>query len=351
MTGFGQMTQNERINALMNRQPVDVVPFVHKGYSFCALNCGVPKADIFEFPETSYLVQKWTMEQYNAEVAPFYTFVAYGSWEFGGDITWPQDRWASGPSVSRRPVQTVEDVYKLTLPEVTSTGCQPRMMEFARLQEKNGTQIAFIYGSPFTFCANLCGVDKFLEWTATEPDAVHHVMRLMTDHLKQVADRFIAEFGAERVLPRIASPTDGLVSPRFYQKFILPYRLELHEYVLSKGVKHIYDHICGEQNKNLPHLATLPWGDPGILSFGHEVDLLKAAEIFPNEIICGNVEPAIIVKGKPDEVFEACRKNIEIGKQIKSGFIFMGGCDIPAAAPPYHIYLMSKAAQEFGLYR
>ena len=350
MTTQEKMTQNERIEALLRHEPVDAVPFVHKGYSFCAVNVGVPKADIFEFPETSYLAQKWTMEQYNAEVAPFYTFVSYGAWEFGGDITWPQDRWASGPSVARKPVTKLEDVYSLELPDVKTAGCLPRMMEFACLQEKYGTQIAFIYGSPFTFCTNLCGVDKFMEWAATEPDVVHHAMRLMTDHLKQVADLFISRFGAERVLPRVASPTDGLISPRMYQNLVLPYRMELHQYVLDKGVKHIYDHICGEQNKNLPLLAQLPWGNPGMLSFGHEVDLLKAAEFFPNEIICGNVKPSLIAQGKPDEIMEACRQNIEIGKQIKGGFVFMGGCDIPASVPPYHIYLMDKAAREFGKY-
>ncbi len=155
------------------------------------------------------------------------------------------------------------------------------MMEFAKLQEKNQTQIGFIYGSPFTFCANLCGVDKFLEWAASEPDDVHHVMRLMTDHLKQVADWFIETFGAEKVLPRMASPTDGLISPKMYERLVLPYRMELHQYVLDKGVKHIYDHICGDQNKNLPLLAKLPWGNPGILSVGHEVDLLKDGRDFP----------------------------------------------------------------------
>jgi len=342
--------QNERIEALLNRKPNDCVPFVHKGYSFCASNVGIPKADIFEFPEKSFQAQQWTMEQYNAEIAPFYTFVAYGSWEFGGEISWPEDRWASGPSVSKRPVQNLEDLEKLTLPDVRTAGCLPRMMEFAKMQEKAGTQIAFIYGSPFTFCANLCGADKFLEWAAVEPDSVHKVMRLMTDHLKQVADLFINEFGAERVLPRVASPTDGLISPRMYERLVLPYRKELHEYALGKGVRHIYDHICGEQNKNLPHLASLPWGDPGILSFGHEVDLLHAAELFPNEIICGNINPAIIVKGTAEEVYSACKENILKGKQIKSGYIFMGGCDIPATVPPYHIYLMSKAAAEFGGY-
>jgi uroporphyrinogen decarboxylase len=344
------MSQNERVSALLRREAIDAVPFVHKGYSFCAQNVGIPKADIFEFPEISYKAQKWTMEQYDAEIAPFYTFVAYGSWEFGGDISWPEDRWASGPTVSRRPIGTIDDIQKLKLPDVKKSGSLPLMMEFAKLQEKNGTQIAFIYGSPFTFCANLCGVDTFLEWTAIEPDAVHLMMRLMTDHLKQVADLFIDRFGAERVLPRMASPTDGLISPRSYEKFVFPYRLELHEYVLSKGVKHIYDHVCGEQNKNLPLLAKLPWGDPGIISVGKEIDLLHAAELFPREIICGNVDPSIIVKGTAEEVIDACRENIEIGKQIESGFIFMGGCDIPATVPPFHIYLMNKVAKEYGKY-
>jgi uroporphyrinogen decarboxylase len=345
-----KMTNAERMEALLNRQPVDRVLFTHKGYSFCALNAGVAKADIFEFPEKSYYAQAATMEQYNAEVAPFYTFVSYGAWEFGGEIKWPDDRWASGPSVSKKPVQAPEDIFKLRFPDVKKTGCLPKMLEFAHLQEKHGTQIAFIYGSPFTFAANICGVDNFLLWTATEPEAVEHLMKMMTVHLKEVADLFISTFGAERVLPRIASPTDGLISPRAYKKWVLPYRKELHEHVLNKGVKHIYDHICGEQNKNLEALASLPWGDPGMLSFGHEVDLLKAAELFPEHIICGNVEPAVIVNGTPDQIMKACKETIEKGKQIKSGYIFMGGCDIPASAPPYHIYLMSKAAEEYGYY-
>jgi uroporphyrinogen decarboxylase len=344
------MTNTERVEAMLRRQPVDRVPFVHKGYGFCAVNTGMAKSDIFEFPEKSYLAQKYTMEQYDAEVAPFYTFVSYGSWEFGGEIKWPDDRWSSGPSVSKRPVEAPEDVYRLQLPDVKTAGCIPKMMEFAHLQEKNGTQIAFIYGSPFTFCANLCGVDKFLLWASMEPDVVHHAMRLMTDHLKQVADYFIDTFGAEKVLPRIASPTDGLISPVMYRKMVLPYRMELHQHVLDRGVKHIYDHICGDQRRNLANLAQLPWGDPGMLSFGHEVDLVEAAKIFPNEIICGNIEPAIVTTGEAGKVYEACRANVEYSKQIGPRYIFMGGCELPANTPPYHIYLMSKACEDAGWY-
>lgn len=345
-----KMTNRERYHALLNRKPLDRVLFSHKGYGFCSLNCGIPRADIYDNPPVSYKAQKLTMEQYHAEIAPFYTFVSYGAWEFGGEISWPEDRFGSGPSVKTRPVDQPEDVYSLELPDVRTAGCIPMMMDFAKIQQKEKTQIGFIYGSPFTFAANLCGVDTFLLWAAMEPDVVHHAMRLMTDHLKQVADLFIEEFGAENVLPRSASPTDGLISPKMYETLVLPYRMELHEYVLEKGVRHIYDHICGDQNKNLKLLSQLPWGNPGILSFGSEVDLLIAGEHFPDEIICGNVTPSLVTTQEPEAVYQACKENIEKGKKLGQRYIFMGGCTISSATPPVNIYMMSKAAEDFGYY-
>jgi len=190
----------------------------------------------------------WTIEQYHSDGTPFYTFVSYGAWEFGGAIEWPDDRWGSGPGVERRPVQSPEDVFKLELPDVKTAGCVPNMMEFARLQEKHDVPIAFICGSPFTHAANLCGVEQFLLWIGLAPEAVHRAMRLMTDHILQVAEYFIETFGKDRVIARSAAPTDGLVSPNQFKEFALPYLKELHGKVLDMGAKSIYCHICGEQN-------------------------------------------------------------------------------------------------------
>ena len=103
----------------------------------------------------------------------------------------------------------------------------------------------------------------------------------------------------------------------------------------------------GGEGKILPFS---PFGDPGMLSFGHEVDLLTAAEKFPDHIICGNVDPQIVSLKQPDEIYEACRASIEKGKRIKSGYVLMGGCELSPVTPPYNIYLMSKAREEFGWY-
>lgn len=345
-----QMTPAERIQALYNRQPVDCVAYVQRGYGFSAKNVGYALADIYADPQKSFDAQVWTIEQYHSDGTPFYTFVSYGAWEFGGSIEWPDDRWGSGPGVERRPVQTPEDVFKLELPDVRKAGCVPYMLEFARLQEKHNVPIAFVCGSPFTHAANLCGVESFLLWVRKAPEAVHRAMRLMTDHILQVAELFIGTFGQGRVIARSAAPTDGLVSPKQFQEFALPYIKELHTRVLAMGAHSIYCHICGEQNHLLDLWAEVPFGDPGMLSFGHEVDILTAARHFPQHIIAGNVDPKLIQQGPPHEIYEQARLAIEKGKQCPSGYVLMGGCEIPQTTPPYHMFLMSKAREEFGWY-
>lgn len=353
MNKKSKMKSPERVEALYRRKPQDRVTFYHRGYGFCAKNVGYPIADIYENPEKSFIAQSRTAEQYSSDATPFYTFVSYGSWEFGGEIKYPDDRMGSGPSVAKRPVENPEDLWKLELPEVNRAGCIPKQMEFARLQEKHGTQISFICGSPFTHAANLCGVEKFMMWIMSNPEAVHKAMRLMTDHILQVARYFVDTFGKGRVIARSAAPTDSnrLISPQQFEKFAYPYIKELHEKVLEMGVKSIYCHICGEQNKNLPLWADIPFGDPGMISIGHEVEISTAAKYFPNHIIAGNVDPQIISRGTPEAIYEACKRVIEEGKKHCEGrYVFMGGCEISASTPPYNIYLMQKAVNEFGRY-
>ncbi len=353
------MTPDERLEAALNREPPDAIPFVHKGYGFCAKNCGIRSADIYTNCELSFDAQFRTMEQFGAARQPFYTFVSYGPYEFGGEVQLPpQDNATAHPSVSRRPVTDPDDVYTLELPDPRTAGCVPKMMEFARLQESRGTQIAFICGSPFTHAANLCGVEKFLLWLLDAPEAVRKALDLMTDHILQVAKYFVDTFGPDRVLARCAAPTEAnaLISPDQFAAFALPALQRLYGGVLDMGVrKGLYFHICGDHNRNLPLWKKVPMsrdGAPAVLSIGHEVSIETAARHFPEQIIAGNIEPRIVAQGTPAEVYEASRKCILQGKEhCKRGqFIFMAGCEVPYVAPGVNVYMMQKAVQDFGRY-
>ena len=84
-------------------------------------------------------------------------------------------------------------------------------------------------------------------------------------------------------------------------------------------------------------------GDPGFLSFGHEVDILKAAEVFPNDVIMGNLEPALLMMSTPEAVYQAVKTVLEKGKQIKRGFVLAPGCDLPPMTAVENVQSITRA--------
>jgi len=350
-----EMTGEERMVALMQGKPIDRIPFMlFGGLGFCGRNVGYSFADMYSEPEKSVEAQIWTMEQYGMYVEPTLSYASYGAWEFGGEIRFPTGEWEQAPKIVRHPVETEEDAWNLKLPDVTTAGMLPRIMRVGKILEQKGLPISINCGTPFTRAGNICGVEKLCRWVIKKPQLVHHVMRLATEHLAQVAQHWIETFGAEKLRFREGLPTEAnqLISPRQFQEFALPYLIELHERVLAMGGGRFANiHICGEQNLNLPYWDKVPMGERSLVSFGHEGDIDTAIKYVGDRcIIAGNINTSAIQTGTPQQVYELCRQAIEKGKRAPSGYVLMAGCDVPAMAPPHNIYMMRKAINDFGWY-
>jgi uroporphyrinogen decarboxylase len=74
------------------------------------------------------------------------------------------------------------------------------------------------------------------------------------------------------------------------------------------------------------------------------------AKYFPNDICFGNLDPSIIQIQTADFVYEASKEIILKGKDIPGGFVFAPGCEMPPTAPPYNVWMMTKAINDFGWY-
>lgn len=347
------MTLSERLDALLRGERIDRVPLFPFTLGFCAKNVGYPIASIYSDPEKSFWAQVWTQEMYGYDGYPQYGYASYGTWEFGGEIKLPSSEWEQAPSHSRFPVQSEEDIERLTLPNVKTAGMIPLAMEFSKMQEKLGLPITITVGGVFTIAGNICQVDKLCRWMIKKPEVAHRVLRLATDHILDIAQYWVKSFGGERVIVSIWEPlaANQIISPNQFEEFVLPYEKGLHEKVLATGVKHILCHICGNHNLNLPYWAQIPMGHPGIVSFGHEVDLTTAIKYFGDTcIIAGNIEPAVIQSGTPQKVYELCKQAIMKAKYAPRGYMLMAGCEVPPMAPPYNFYMMTKAINDFGWY-
>lgn len=347
------MSSAERMGAILTRQRPDRVPFMPFIFGYCAKNVGYPIRAFYEDAEKSFWCQMWTAEMYGYDGGPNYGYASVGGWEFGGEIKMPESEWEQAPVVTRFPAQTPEEVDALEIPDVETAGYLPIAIEFAKIQEKLGMPITVKILPAFTCAGNIAEVDVLCRWIIRKPEVVHKLMRKITDFAKIVIDYYVESFQGQ---PMIASTGDAtsanqVISPQQFEEFALPYQKEIHEYAVERGIKHIFCHICGEQNLNLPYWAQMPFGDPGILSFGHEVDLETAIEYFGDQhAIAGNIEPRVIQEGTWQEVYELCRIAIEKAKYAASGYLLMAGCEVPVQAPPYNLYVMKKAVMDFGFY-
>ena len=265
----------------------------------------------------------------------------------------PSGAFDQTPKVVRYPVESEEDIWNLEMPDVKRAGMIPLNMEFSRLQEKAGLVRTIGIGAPFLYATSVCGLERLARWMIKKSELAHRLLQLVTDYGISVAKYWVETFGAENIEFRTSTPTSSnqVISPKQFREFSLPYLKALHEKVLNMGVKHIYTHICGDQNQNLPYYTEVPFGDPGIVGFGHEVDLTKAMEYLGDTcIIVGNVEPRVLLTGTPEQVYQLSKECIEKAKFAPRGFILGSGCELPPLAPACNVWAMRKAINDFGWY-
>ncbi len=353
-----RMTHQERIHALLNYQKPDRVPIFALGSAFYMINCGYTLTELQTDPQKFWNALRWTCEQYGFE--PLWQYVAHtvlGSWDFGASMKMPDSPFAMAVAVDTTAVKTEDDVWNLKLPDPKTAGAIPKRMEFSRLQDEAGWPITFQARSPFTMAADICGLEQFARWLMKKPQLCDRLMQIALEHTLNVLQYWVDTFGAEKIAYYMSSPSEAnqLFSPRHIREHALPYHQEFHQRIRTMGVNQFMFHICGEQNLNLPYLAEFAssadgWPHPSILTFGYEVDLTDAANHFPDDIIMGNVEPAIIQAGTPQQVYEHSRICIEKGKNIRGGFILAPGCGMPPKSPPYNVWMMTKAVNDFGWY-
>jgi uroporphyrinogen decarboxylase len=347
------MTSAERMGALMRGERPDRVPVTPMIFGHAAVISGQPLARVFDNAEQSFRCQMLAQEMYGYDGGPLYGYASFGAWEFGGDIEFPVKKYSGAPVVTRTPVQNEDDVHSLKVPEdVTEAGAYPIGLAFSRLQAAAGLPVTMHVGGPFSMSGSILGEERMMSWLIKKPDLVHLVMEKASDFLVKVAEYFVDEFGAENLVGFLGEPTASnmLISPKQFEVFVLPYLQKVNTRILELGVTGLIIHICGQQNKNLKLWQQLPMTKQTVLSFGREVNLTTAMELFPDQIIAGNVDPTLIQEGQAEEVLAQARECIEVAKYHKGGYILMAGCDVPPQAPPVNVFQLVKAAREHGRY-
>lgn len=349
-----KMTAEERARALREGKPIDRLPFLFLAFGFYALNVGYSLYEWYTDVKKAVESGKWTSEQYGAMWRPVAGYPGIGPWEFGGEMKWPESEYDQCPQASPA-ANSEEEAWALKpidYEKLKETGYTPYFRGLARISAEYGIPFSFPMYCPWTTAGNIVGIERLCRWVIKKPDLAHHVLRVATDFLVTFSRIIVDEVGPQICTPgdSTASASNDLISPKTFEEFALPYIIEFHTKLIEMGVPAITFHLCGEQNANYEFYKQVPLPPLSLISVSQEVDLDKASATFPDYIIAGNVEPAIFLMRTPQEVYEACRAAIEKGKKHRRGFILAPGCEIPPRTPPYNVWMMAKAVNDFGYY-
>jgi hypothetical protein len=156
--------------------------------------------------------------------------------------------------------------------------------------------------------------------------------------------------GADAVLISSAYAGAGFISPRHYERFVLPIEAALIARFRQAcpGVP-IYTHTCGAIGDRLELMARtgidgIDTLDPPPLG---DVDLADARRRLPAHVfIKGNVDPVnTVLRGTPQRCYDDALDRIAIAGRT-GGYILSTACSVPPHAPPENIAQLSRAARE-----
>ncbi len=252
------------------------------------------------------------------------------------------DKWAiNGP----------EDLKDVKIPDPYKDGRMPIILEVISMLHKKYPEvpvIGFVNGPPDTVTDMVKGhYTGLFKNIAKRPEFVHQCLDLATKCSIEFAKAMLKE-GAVAIATVEGGMVDETVSPLQYEEFVAPYHARIREAIQAPYVFH----QCENATPFMDLIANVI--KPTCIAFHDSVDLKWAKEKYGGSVaLAGNVgvskSGTPMLEGTPDDVMEAARQCIEIGKP-GSGYILSGGCEIHHMIPEENIHALVAAAKKYGQY-
>lgn len=259
---------------------------------------------------------------------------------FGAEIDFPED---DVPNVVRPLASNAEAVRNLSVPSLDS-GRIREYLKADRLVAETITDKPVFAGciGPFSLAARLYGMSEIMIAMFMEPDTVHLLLNKCTEFMMEYC-RAIKETGVDGVI--MADPVAGLISNEDCDNYSSPYIRRIAEEIQDDNFLLVL-HNCG----NGGHCTeAMIHSGAGALHFGNKIDMLKALEDSPNDmLVMGNLDPVgLFQQASADKMYEA---TLHLLKKTAAypNFVLSSGCDVPPHIPTTNIEAFYRALKDYS---
>jgi hypothetical protein len=199
------------------------------------------------------------------------------------------------------------------------------------------------YVMPVEILSAARSLKKFLRDLYRMPEKVLEAMEVIAEEYIESGTKMIREQKPLSVFLGHGRFGDDLFNEKNFEKFTWQFTKKIADAFIAAGTKALF-HMDGKWDSYLSYWRDFPKGtcifDPDSLT-----DIVKIQEVLGGHMcVTGDVPPAILELGTPEDNYNYARKLIELFG--KSGFIMSSGCSVPPHAPLENIKAVIAATLE-----
>ncbi len=204
---------------------------------------------------------------------------------------------------------------------------------------------AYVTG-PYTLAALLIGADEAAISVLMNEDKLIQLCDLVTSIIRTYITKLV-DAGADIIC--ILEPSGVMLSPGQFKKFSGDFVRQIIDQYKNSDIDIIY-HVCGNSMHLLEEMCRSGVSALSLDSKETGVDLVKAAEKIPNEVILiGNINPVgNILYGNSLKVEEEVNLLMESMNKYPN-FILSTGCDLPQETPIENINAFMDSGRNFQI--
>ncbi|SHJ60830.1 uroporphyrinogen decarboxylase [Hathewaya proteolytica DSM 3090] len=340
-----EMTSIERMKAFEKGEELDRVPCSPIMGETCGPLFGIyPR----EHNHSAELMAKVEIEVYKAfkcDGAGIGTGLRGVAEAMGTELVYPADR----VSYVKEPLlKCYDDLGKIKPADPHKDGRLPLILKALRMiDEEIGHEVGVStdIAGPISVAAAIRGTENLMKDFKRCPEKAHELLQLVTEsNLRFIDAACEMGYGVGFSDPVASS---SMISVKQFREFAKPYLKQCIDRVAKWRGAGALLHICGKSKGIWNDMVEL-----GISTLSIDnVESLEEARDMVGDRVClvGNVKPVETIKmGSKEEIYEECRRCIEIGRENPLGYVLSTGCQIPLETPRENIQAMVEAARIYG---
>ena len=287
-----------------------------------------------------YEAIKYLADNYNTAACTVIMDLTVEAEAFGAQVNMPEDEV---PTVVGRLVSDEDSVNALSIPDL-SAGRIPEYILASKLSAENIKDKPVLSGciGPYSLAGRLYDMSEIMVAIYIEPDTINTLLAKCTEFLINYC-KALKETGTAGIV--IAEPAAGLLSDEDCMEYSTKYVKQIVDAVQDDSFTVVL-HNCGNGGQ-----CTHAMVESGAkaLHFGNQIDMLKALEECPSDIIAmGNLDPVGVFKqSSPDVIASKTKELLEKTKDYKN-FVISSGCDLPPHVPVENINAFFNTIKSFN---